>query len=112
MYKYVCTCRFLQTAEMLKPSTPTSVDETMVEYFPHILFLHNKSQASDFEPRIIKEMQVSVQLMSYMAGLYGTEAKITTLFLGYLLQSFLPFASAVSNRVRPSERRDKSCAES
>lgn len=43
---------------MLKPSTPTAVDEAMVEYFPHIIFLHNKAQPSDFEPRRIKEMQV------------------------------------------------------
>ncbi|EEB13222.1 conserved hypothetical protein [Pediculus humanus corporis] len=49
--------RFLQTAEMLKPSTPTAVDEAMVEYFPHIMFVHNKSPDSDFEPRKIKEMQ-------------------------------------------------------
>lgn len=42
---------------MLKPSTPTAVDEAMVEYFPHIIFLHNKAQPSDFEPRRLKEMQ-------------------------------------------------------
>lgn len=49
--------RFLQTAEMLKPSTPTALDEAIVEYFPHIIFLHNKAQPSDFEPRRMKEMQ-------------------------------------------------------
>lgn len=51
--------RFLQTAEMLKPSTPTAVDEAMVEYFPHIMFVHNKSPDSDFQPRRIREIQVS-----------------------------------------------------
>ncbi|KAK6621365.1 hypothetical protein RUM43_011671 [Polyplax serrata] len=49
--------RFLQTAEMLKPSTPTTVDESMMEYFPHIMFVHNKAPDSDFQARKIKEIQ-------------------------------------------------------
>ncbi|KAJ8887956.1 hypothetical protein PR048_007440 [Dryococelus australis] len=51
-------CRFLQCAEMLKPSTPTtSQDEEIIEYFPHIMFLQNKAQPSDFSPRQVQLMQ-------------------------------------------------------
>ncbi|XP_063230147.1 nonsense-mediated mRNA decay factor SMG9 isoform X2 [Bacillus rossius redtenbacheri] len=50
--------RFLQCAEMLKPATPTtSQDEEIIEYFPHVLFLHNRAQPSDFSPRQVQLMQ-------------------------------------------------------
>ncbi|XP_046384087.1 protein SMG9-like [Ischnura elegans] len=50
--------RFLLSAEMLKPSTPTTtVDDEIVEYFPHVLFLQNRCHASDFTPSRIKMMQ-------------------------------------------------------
>ncbi|KAK7862452.1 hypothetical protein R5R35_001354 [Gryllus longicercus] len=49
--------RFLQTAEMLKPSTPTTADDEIIEYFPHVLFLHNHCNPSDFGPRIVKILQ-------------------------------------------------------
>lgn len=50
--------RFLQSAEMLKPSTPTtSQDEEIIEYFPHLLFLHNQANISDFSPTRVKLMQ-------------------------------------------------------
>ncbi|XP_067011318.2 nonsense-mediated mRNA decay factor SMG9 [Anabrus simplex] len=50
--------RFLHSAEMLKPSTPTTTpDEEIIEYFPHVLFLQNRARPSDFAPRQIKLMQ-------------------------------------------------------
>jgi hypothetical protein len=51
--------RFLQSAEMLKPSTPTtSQDEEIIEYFPHLLFLQNRATTTDFSPSQVKLMQV------------------------------------------------------
>ncbi|GLV35793.1 uncharacterized protein CBL_01055 [Carabus blaptoides fortunei] len=41
--------RFLQTAEMLKPSIPTAEEEFM-EYFPHVLLVHNRASLEDFTP--------------------------------------------------------------
>jgi protein SMG9 len=51
--------RFLQSAEMLKPSTPTTTqDEEIIEYSPHIMFVQNKAQPSDFSQSQVKLMQV------------------------------------------------------
>lgn len=49
--------RFLQTAEMLKPSTPTTSDDEIIEYFPHVLFLHNRCTPTDYGPRVVKVLQ-------------------------------------------------------
>ncbi|XP_039294175.1 protein SMG9 isoform X1 [Nilaparvata lugens] len=50
--------RFLQSAEMLKPPTPTtSQDEELVEYFPHVLFLHTHAEAADFSNQRLELMQ-------------------------------------------------------
>lgn len=50
--------RLLQSAEMLKPPTPTTAaDETLVEYFPHLFLLHNQCKPSEFTPEHIKMMQ-------------------------------------------------------
>lgn len=49
--------RFLQTAEMLKPSSTTIIDQDYVEYYPHIVFLHNKAELQDFMPAVIDEMK-------------------------------------------------------
>ncbi|XP_039313533.1 protein SMG9 isoform X1 [Solenopsis invicta] len=49
--------RFLQTAEMLKPSSTTVIDQDYVEYYPHIVFLHNKAELQDFMPVVIDEMK-------------------------------------------------------
>ncbi|XP_075233971.1 nonsense-mediated mRNA decay factor SMG9 isoform X2 [Lycorma delicatula] len=50
--------RFLQSAEMLKPPTPTtSQDEELVEYFPHVLFIQSYAQPSDFTRDRIELMQ-------------------------------------------------------
>ncbi|XP_034256088.1 protein SMG9-like isoform X1 [Thrips palmi] len=50
--------RLIQSAEMLKPPTPTTAaDETLVEYFPHLFLLHNQCKPSEFTPDHIKMMQ-------------------------------------------------------
>ncbi|KAJ8668428.1 hypothetical protein QAD02_010091 [Eretmocerus hayati] len=48
--------RFLQAAEMLKPSSTTNMDQDYVEYYPHIVFLHNKASIQDFTPSNIEMM--------------------------------------------------------
>ncbi|CAL8247831.1 unnamed protein product [Lota lota] len=66
--------RFLQTAEMLKPSTPSashdstgsSAAEDGAEYYPHIVFLQNKARRDDFCPRNLKNMHLVVdKLMAH-----------------------------------------------
>ncbi|XP_055781320.1 nonsense-mediated mRNA decay factor SMG9 isoform X2 [Salvelinus fontinalis] len=66
--------RFLQTAEMLKPSTPSashdstgsSGNEEGSEYYPHIVFLQNKSSRDEFCPRNLKKMHMAVdKLMAH-----------------------------------------------
>uniref|UniRef100_A0A1B6E5D5 Protein SMG9 n=1 Tax=Clastoptera arizonana TaxID=38151 RepID=A0A1B6E5D5_9HEMI len=50
--------RFIQTAEMLKPPTPTtSQDEELVEYFPHVMFVHTYANSTDFSSDRVKLMQ-------------------------------------------------------
>ncbi|XP_069803235.1 nonsense-mediated mRNA decay factor SMG9 isoform X2 [Dendropsophus ebraccatus] len=58
--------RFLQTAEMLKPSTPSPSHESSgssgadegIEYYPHIVLLQNKAKREDFCPRTLKQMNM------------------------------------------------------
>ncbi|KAG5856162.1 hypothetical protein ANANG_G00005110 [Anguilla anguilla] len=66
--------RFLQTAEMLKPSTPSashdsagsSGSEEGSEYYPHIVFLQNKAKRDDFCPRNLKKMHMTMdKLMAH-----------------------------------------------
>ncbi|KAG8534526.1 hypothetical protein GDO81_019223, partial [Engystomops pustulosus] len=60
--------RFLQTAEMLKPSTPSPSHESSgssggdegIEYYPHIVFLQNKAKREDFCPRTLKQMNLVI----------------------------------------------------
>lgn len=49
--------RFLQTAEMLKPSSTTNMDQDYIEYYPHIVFLHNKAELDDFTPGAMEKMK-------------------------------------------------------
>ncbi|EZA58166.1 hypothetical protein DMN91_011703 [Ooceraea biroi] len=49
--------RFLQTAEMLKPSSTTIMDQDYVEYYPHVVLLHNKAELQDFMPNTINKMK-------------------------------------------------------
>lgn len=55
--------RFLQTAEMLKPSSTTSMDQDYVEYYPHVVFLHNKAGLQDFTPAFIEKVKVFSQTL-------------------------------------------------
>lgn len=48
--------RFLQTAEMLKPSIPMA-EEDFMEYFPHVMIIHNKASLQDFTPHQFGIMQ-------------------------------------------------------
>uniref|UniRef100_A0A8D2ZFR4 Nonsense-mediated mRNA decay factor SMG9 n=1 Tax=Scophthalmus maximus TaxID=52904 RepID=A0A8D2ZFR4_SCOMX len=66
--------RFLQTAEMLKPSTPSASHDSAgssgnddgAEYYPHIVFLQNKAKRDDFCPRNLKNMHMVVdKLMAH-----------------------------------------------
>uniref|UniRef100_A0A673AVW9 Nonsense-mediated mRNA decay factor SMG9 n=1 Tax=Sphaeramia orbicularis TaxID=375764 RepID=A0A673AVW9_9TELE len=66
--------RFLQTAEMVKPSTPSashdstgsSGNEDGAEYYPHIVFVQNKARRDDFCPRTLKDMHMVVdKLMAH-----------------------------------------------
>ncbi|XP_078064984.1 nonsense-mediated mRNA decay factor SMG9-like [Mustelus asterias] len=60
--------RFLQTAEMLKPSTPSPSHESSgglgsdegTEYYPNIVFLQNKARREDFCPRNLKKMHAVI----------------------------------------------------
>ncbi|XP_072325046.1 nonsense-mediated mRNA decay factor SMG9 isoform X2 [Scyliorhinus torazame] len=60
--------RFLQTAEMLKPSTPSPSHESSggpgsdegSEYYPNIVFLQNKARREDFCPRNLKKMHMVI----------------------------------------------------
>uniref|UniRef100_A0A672HX38 SMG9 nonsense mediated mRNA decay factor n=1 Tax=Salarias fasciatus TaxID=181472 RepID=A0A672HX38_SALFA len=66
--------KFLQTAEMLKPSTPSASHDSTgssgsddgAEYYPHIAFLQNKAGRDDFSPRKLKNMHLVVdKLMAH-----------------------------------------------
>lgn len=66
--------RFLQTAEMLKPSTPSASHDSTgssgndegAEYYPHIVFLQNKVRRDEFCPRNLKKMHMAVdKLMAH-----------------------------------------------
>uniref|UniRef100_A0A8D0HLN6 SMG9 nonsense mediated mRNA decay factor n=1 Tax=Sphenodon punctatus TaxID=8508 RepID=A0A8D0HLN6_SPHPU len=60
--------RFLQTAEMVKPSTPSPSHESSgssgsdegTEYYPHIVFLQNKAKRENFCPRNLKQMHLVI----------------------------------------------------
>ncbi|OWK15723.1 SMG9 [Cervus elaphus hippelaphus] len=66
--------RFLQTAEMVKPSTPSPSHESSsssgsdegAEYYPHLVFLQNKARREDFCPRKLRQMHLMIdQLMAH-----------------------------------------------
>ncbi|XP_015224345.2 nonsense-mediated mRNA decay factor SMG9 [Lepisosteus oculatus] len=60
--------RFLQTAEMLKPSTPSASHDSSgppgseegSEYYPHLVFLQNKAKRDEFCPRNLKKMHMVI----------------------------------------------------
>ncbi|XP_051865880.1 nonsense-mediated mRNA decay factor SMG9 [Pristis pectinata] len=69
--------RFLQTAEMLKPSTPSPSHELSggtgsdegTEYYPNIVFLQNKAHREDFSPRNLKKMHMVINKLMFHSHL-------------------------------------------
>lgn len=61
--------RFIQSAEMLKPATPTNphegapTPEDTTEYYPHLVFVQNKCVASDYSPTYFCDMQELLALI-------------------------------------------------
>ncbi|XP_049811302.1 nonsense-mediated mRNA decay factor SMG9 isoform X2 [Schistocerca nitens] len=50
--------QFIQTAEMLKPSTTVfNADDELVEYYPHLLLVHTKTSPDDYNPGNVSLMQ-------------------------------------------------------
>lgn len=45
---------------MLKPSSTTIMDQEYVEYYPHLVFLHNKAELQDFKPDTIDKVKVPI----------------------------------------------------
>lgn len=60
--------RFIQTAEMLKPSVPAGEDE-FVEYFPHVMLIQNKATLQDFTPTQFNTMQDVYRHLFYKSKL-------------------------------------------
>jgi protein SMG9 len=54
--------RFIQTAEMLKPTHSNPEDE-LNDHFPHLLLIQNKAQMEDFSPRKFKTIQEIYNLL-------------------------------------------------
>lgn len=60
----------MQTAEMLKP-TISSMEDEIVEHFPHLMLVHNRAQMEDFTPKKFKIIQkVFLFLLSCFVILY------------------------------------------
>jgi len=57
--------RLIQTAETLKPVTPTtsSQDNQVIEYFASIVLVHNKCEVADFEDDTLDEIKESYNLV-------------------------------------------------
>lgn len=59
--------RFIQTAEMLRPSallpSQDGSSDYHTEYCPHLVLIHNKCSTADFEPSKVKIMQQTYSLI-------------------------------------------------
>lgn len=51
---------------MLKPSSTSNLDQDYVEYYPHLLFLHNKAEIYDFMPDTLQTMTVIHSNISFV----------------------------------------------
>ncbi|CAH1159877.1 unnamed protein product [Phaedon cochleariae] len=60
--------RFIQTAEMLKPTISNPEDELM-DHFPHLLIIHNKSQMEDFSPAKFRTIQQAYKMLFHKTKL-------------------------------------------
>lgn len=71
-------CRFIQTAEMLKPTITSSEDECN-EHFPHLLILQNKASVDDFSPLKFKSIQeIYSKIFKYSKLMTQTSLGIAT----------------------------------
>lgn len=81
--------RFLHVAEMLKPSVGLQADdETSLDYFPYLVFLHNKTDLKSFSRHNIKFLQER-----YKATFAGSQLPITSgigIGTGSILRSLTP----------------------
>lgn len=59
---------------MLKPASTTNMDQDYVEYYPHIIFLHNKAELQDFIPSTLEMMKV--QFYFFFLKLLSSESLI------------------------------------
>ncbi|TMS11105.1 Protein SMG9 [Larimichthys crocea] len=106
--------RFLQTAEMLKPSTPSASHDSTgssgnddgAEYYPHIVFLQNKARRDDFCPRNLKNMHMVVdKLMAHSHLKYkGTLSMLDCSIFPGLGQDYL--ATEVNMFLLPVQEND------
>uniref|UniRef100_A0A7N8YGL6 SMG9 nonsense mediated mRNA decay factor n=1 Tax=Mastacembelus armatus TaxID=205130 RepID=A0A7N8YGL6_9TELE len=106
--------RFLQTAEMLKPSTPSASHDSTgssggddgAEYYPHIVFLQNKARRDDFCPRNLKNMHMVVdKLMAHSHLKYkGTLSMVDCNIFPGLGQDYL--SSEVNLFLLPVQEND------
>ncbi|KAM6936704.1 nonsense-mediated mRNA decay factor SMG9-like [Lycodopsis pacificus] len=106
--------RFLQTAEMLKPSTPSASHDSAgssgnddgAEYYPHIVFLQNKARRDDFCPRNLKNMYMVVdKLMAHSHLKYkGTLSMLDCNMFPGLEQDYL--ATEVNMFLLPMQEND------
>lgn len=56
---------------MLKPPMPTtSRNEELTEYFPHVVFVQNKAQYSDYTQNMISTMQVIAENTSSIIQIF------------------------------------------
>lgn len=49
--------RFIQAAEMLKPSLTTAGEEELNDHSPHLIVVHNRARVEDFNPPQFKIIQ-------------------------------------------------------
>ncbi|XP_063988808.1 nonsense-mediated mRNA decay factor SMG9 isoform X2 [Diachasmimorpha longicaudata] len=74
--------RFLQTAEMLKLPMTSKLEHDYVGYYPPIVFLHNKAQLHDFQPKTIEIMKDFYNKAFSSSGLHihnGVDMNLSTI---------------------------------
>lgn len=76
---------------MLKPSSTSNMDQDYVEYYPHIVFLHNKAELQDFTPNAVERIKVINSLSNKNPSTFeerkNIERNVTYGFAGILHES-------------------------
>ncbi|XP_048521867.1 nonsense-mediated mRNA decay factor SMG9 isoform X1 [Dendroctonus ponderosae] len=105
--------RFVQTAEMLKPTISNPEDE-YCEHSPHLIMVHNRAQMSDFTPAKFKVMQRAYELlfqktkMHFQSNLGLASGRVLNTFNAencgnpvnlYLIPEILPDSETVAGKV-------------